>query len=165
MIYKTIYRTPSNFDDILITFDEGVLIGLKFIENEEIDVEKDLDFTEKLFSNIGKTITWLDLYFSGIKADFMPEYRIDNLTNFRKSVMDILKEIPYGSTMSYGDIAHKLKHGAMSSQAVGQAVGFNPICIMIPCHRVIGSDHSIVGYSGGTKNKIELLKLENSLIS
>lgn len=165
MTYKTIYKTPSNFDDIKLTFEDGVLVELRFIEEAEKEICDEVKFDEKHFINLGKTITWLDLYFSGQVADFVPEYRVSNMTSFRESVMDVLKEIPYGSTMSYGEIAHKLNYGSMSSQAVGQAVGFNPICIIIPCHRVIGSDHSIVGYSGGVKNKIELLKLENSLIS
>ena len=72
--------------------------------------------------------------------------------------------IPFGKTMTYGDIARQIapKHGIlkMSAQAVGGAVGWNPICIIIPCHRVMGADGKLTGYGGGIKNKISLLSLE-----
>ena len=78
-----------------------------------------------------------------------------------------MKEIPYGETITYGEIAKKIamKKGIekMSAQAVGGAVGWNPISIMIPCHRVMGANHAITGYGGGIENKIGLLKLEKVL--
>lgn len=80
-----------------------------------------------------------------------------------------MNQIPYRKVVSYGDIAREVakKKGIkkMSAQAVGGAVGANPICIIIPCHRVIGTDGSLTGYGGGIKNKIELLKLEGYLKS
>lgn len=81
----------------------------------------------------------------------------------------IMNQIPYGKVVSYGDIAREVAKEKgikkMSAQAVGGAVGANPICIIIPCHRVIGTDGSLTGYGGGIKNKIELLKLEGYLKS
>ena len=71
--------------------------------------------------------------------------------------------IPYGATVSYGDIAKAIaqkRGGRVSAQAVGGAVGWNPICIIIPCHRVIGADGSLTGYGGGLGNKVSLLAHE-----
>ena len=94
----------------------------------------------------------------------MPEFKIKDLTPFRKEVSDIMLSIPFGKTMTYGEIAALVaqKHGIkkMSAQAVGGAVGWNPLCIIVPCHRVLGADKSLTGYGGGIKNKIALLELE-----
>ena len=85
-------------------------------------------------------------------------------SNFRRAVWDILCEIPYGGLVTYGDIAKKLaarmNKPGMSGQAVGGAVGHNPISIIIPCHRVVGSNGSLTGYAGGIDKKIQLLQLE-----
>ncbi len=113
-----------------------------------------------------KTIKWLDIYFSGQEPDFTPEYKIENLTPFRKQVIDIMNKIPYGKTITYNDIAKKIAKSKgiekMSAQAVGGAVGWNPICIIIPCHRVVGTNGSLVGYGGGINNKIKLLEIEKN---
>jgi methylated-DNA-[protein]-cysteine S-methyltransferase len=85
------------------------------------------------------------------------------LTPFRQAVIDEMLRIPYGATVSYGDIAKaivKKRGGRASAQAVGGAVGWNPICIIIPCHRVIGADGSLTGYGGGLENKVSLLAHE-----
>ena len=108
---------------------------------------------------------WLDLYFSGQKPDFLPPLYSEG-TAFQKSVWEILLQIPYGKTISYGEIAHQLaeKRGIprMSAQAVGGAIGRNPIAIIIPCHRVEGADGSLTGYAGGIDKKVKLLELEQS---
>lgn len=108
---------------------------------------------------------WLDLYFSGQKPDFLPRLHPEG-TTFQKSVWEILLQIPYGETISYGEIAHQLaeKRGIprMSAQAVGGAIGRNPIAIIIPCHRVVGADGSLTGYAGGIDKKVKLLELEQS---
>ena len=83
-------------------------------------------------------------------------------TPFRKAVYDILLTIPYGQTMTYGEIAQQLKTN--SAQAVGGAVGWNPICLVVPCHRVIGANGKLVGYGGGMNNKIALLRLEGHVV-
>ena len=110
-----------------------------------------------------QTVKWLDIYFSGGVPDFTPPISL-NTTPFRKAVYDILLTIPYGQTMTYGEIANIIAEqngvGRMSAQAVGGAVGHNPVSIIIPCHRVVGADGSLTGYAGGLDRKIELLKLE-----
>lgn len=112
--------------------------------------------------SVGKR--WLDLYFDGQKPDFLPPLH-PNGSAFQMTVWDMLLEIPYGETVSYGEIARKIaeKRGIsrMSAQAVGGAVGRNPIAIIIPCHRVVGSDGSLTGYAGGIDKKIKLLELEH----
>lgn len=114
-----------------------------------------------------ETSHWLDIYFSSHQPDFNPDYKIENLTPFREEVIEILTKIPFGKTISYGEIASKIAHNRnipnMSAQAVGNAVGWNPICIIIPCHRVIGSDGNLIGYGGGIQNKEALLRLEGSM--
>ena len=96
----------------------------------------------------------------------MEKYKIENLTPFRKMVIDIMNKIPYGKVVTYNDIAKEIAKikglNKMSAQAVGGAVGWNPICIIIPCHRVVGSNGSLTGYGGGIKNKIKLLELEKN---
>ena len=116
-----------------------------------------------------ETIKWLDIYFSGQVPSFTPKYKINNITPFRKMVIDIMCNIDYGRIVTYNDIALEIakKRGIskMSAQAVGGAVGWNPICIIIPCHRVIGSDGSLVGYGGGINNKRLLLEHEKGFNS
>lgn len=158
MTYKRIYKTSDEFDDILLESDGEYLTGLSFLQsNNANDSEIDLPIFKE-------TIDWLDIYFGGKNPSFTPKYKIDNLTLFRKNVLDILKMINYGATLTYGDIAKMIakKRGIkrMSSQAVGGAVGWNPICIIIPCHRVIGANGNLTGYGGGMKNKIALLNHE-----
>ena len=108
---------------------------------------------------------WLDQYFCGQKPDFLPPLHPKGST-FQMTVWDILLKIPYGETISYGEIARQIaeKRGIsrMSAQAVGGAVGRNPIAIIIPCHRVVGADGSLTGYAGGLDKKIKLLKLEHT---
>lgn len=112
-----------------------------------------------------QTRRWLDVYFQGLEPDFAPALRPAG-SDFRLLVWDILLDIPRGSVLSYGDIAAlcagKMGRSSMSAQAVGGAVGHNPISIIIPCHRVIGSDGSLTGYAGGTEKKLRLLELEKA---
>lgn len=111
---------------------------------------------------------WLDLYFSGQEPDFLPPLRYST-TPFRKVVWDILLSIPYGETMTYGQIATLIAEQQglekMSAQAVGGAVGHNPIALMIPCHRVVGAGGNLTGYAGGLDRKLKLLELEKVDIS
>ena len=112
-----------------------------------------------------KVKQWLDRYFNGERPDIneLPMNLIGS--EFRKSVWEILKQIPYGEVTTYGNIAKemakKLKKEKMSAQAIGGAVGHNPISIIIPCHRVVGADGSLTGYAGGLDKKIKLLMHEN----
>lgn len=109
---------------------------------------------------------WLDQYFQGVIPSFTPPLAPAG-TAFQQLVWKILLTIPYGHTRTYGDIAAEIAQqkgiGSMSAQAVGGAVGHNPISIMIPCHRVMGANGSLTGYAGGTDRKARLLQLESHL--
>lgn len=163
MIYKCLYKTPEEFDDILMNSDGEVLTGLWFKDSKD-EKKHNLDSKEKNLPIFKETTKWLDIYFSGKIPEFTPKYKINNLTSFRKEVIDIMNKIPYGKIVTYKDISKEIalerNINKMSSQAVGGAVGWNPICIIIPCHRVIGTNKSLTGYGGGLKNKKALLKLE-----
>ena len=123
------------------------------------------EYEDKRLPVFDQTLAWLDLYFAGKNPDFTPPLRMKT-TEFRKSVWEILLTIPYGETMTYGEIGKQLaeKRGIphMSAQAVGGAVGHNSISLIIPCHRVVGSSGSLTGYAGGIEKKIHLLTLEGA---
>lgn len=163
--YRWLYKTPEAFSNILMNSDGKYLTGLCFVDSK-VCSKHNFHCQEKFLPIFKETIEWLDIYFCGKSPNFIPEYRIKNITPFRKEVIDILCTIPYGQTLSYGDIAKNIakRRGIvkMSSRAVGGAVGWNPIVIIIPCHRVIGSKGALTGYGGGLENKISLLKLEGS---
>ena len=103
---------------------------------------------------------WLDRYFAGERPAVCELPLAPQGSAFRQSVWRILCEIPYGQTVTYGEIAKRLS--CKSAQAVGGAVGHNPISIIIPCHRVLGSDGSLTGYAGGAQKKIWLLAHEGA---
>lgn len=165
MTYKYFYKTPTEFDDILLNSDGEYLTGLWFVGSKD-SLKHDSNCKEKELPIFKDTIKWLDFYFSGKEPNFTPRYKINNLTPFRKIVIDIMNKIPYGNTITYNDIAKEIAKirgiEKMSSQAVGGAVGWNPICIIIPCHRVVGSNNSLTGYGGGIKNKVALLTIEGN---
>ena len=106
-----------------------------------------------------ETKDWLFLYFSGKAPDFLPPLKPEG-TPFQQKVWKLLLQIPYGKTCTYGDLAKALD--CKSAQAVGGAVGKNPISILIPCHRVMGADGTLTGYAGGIEKKAALLKLEKA---
>ena len=157
------YRTPEGFDDLVMVGDEEALTGLSFLcpgrawTRDEIGRKRETPAFRE-------TRRWLDEYFSGREPGFTPPLRIDGETQFRRDVVDAMMKIPFGATASYGSIAKaisKRRGGkAASARAVGGAVGWNPICIIIPCHRVIGSDGGLTGYGGGLGNKVSLLAHE-----
>lgn len=163
MFYRTDYNSPLGV--ITLASNDGNIVGL-WIKNqkyfgdtvsEEMIENKDLEIFKI-------TKDWLDRYFAGKKPNIseIPLAPIGN--DFRQAVWKILCEIPYGEVTTYGEIANKIakQRGKvkMSAQAVGGAVGHNPISIIIPCHRVVGKNGSLTGYSGGIKTKIKLLELE-----
>lgn len=161
--YKWYYKTPDNFTDIVMSSDGEYLTGLWFLDSK--DEDKHCTKLEEKYLDIFKiTKKWLDIYFSGCEPNFTPIYKIYNQTEFRKMVTNCMNEIPYGKTTTYKSIASivgkKLSKEKMSAQAVGGAVGANQICIIVPCHRVIGTNGCLVGYGGGIKNKIGLLNIE-----
>ncbi len=163
MNYLWKYETPEGFDNMWMSSDGQVLTGLWFDGSKDTGKHQ-RQGEEVLIAVFEDTIRWLDLYFTGKVPDFTPAYRIGNLTDFRSEVQAQMREIPYGKTITYGDIAGEIaaKRGVarMSAQAVGGAVGANPICIIVPCHRVIGAGGKITGYGGGLENKKRLLDLE-----
>ena len=103
---------------------------------------------------------WLSQYFDGRIPSFLPPLKPAG-TAFQKKVWDLLLQIPYGKTVTYGQLAKQLD--CRSAQAVGNAVGRNPISILIPCHRVIGADGKLTGYAGGVEKKEALLNLEQTM--
>ena len=162
MVYTCSYNSPIG--NMLIAADEIGLTGLWFegqkyfantLPNEHISQETGI---------LAETKKWLDVYFSGEEPKFTPPLHPEGST-FRQAVWQILLQIPYGQTITYGAIANKLtekKNGSrMSAQAVGGAVGHNEISIIIPCHRVVGTNGSLTGYAGGIDKKISLLELEH----
>lgn len=114
------------------------------------------------------TKKWLDIYFSGNNPGFLPPLSL-NGTDFQTRVWNRLLKIPYGKTITYKEIAKELAaetgKTVMSAQAVGGAVGKNPIAIIVPCHRVIGSGGKLTGFAGGLETKKTLLLLENAKTS
>ncbi|MBR4461280.1 MAG: methylated-DNA--[Erysipelotrichaceae bacterium] len=162
MDYTCHYRSP--FGDITLASDGEVLIGLWFDGQKHFgDVLKKEHKEEKL-PVFEETIHWLDLYFQGQIPSFTPKLALRG-TLFQQKVWQLLLEIPYGQTTTYRQIAQKIdEKGKMSCQAIGNAVSHNPISIIVPCHRVIGSDGSLTGYAGGLERKRKLLELEKDRI-
>ena len=161
MQYISQYHSPIG--DILLAADDIGLTGLWFEGQKYFALHLDKEHKEEELPVFTETKRWLDIYFSGKEPDFTVPLHFMG-TDFQKEVWKILCSIPYGNTMTYGEIAEKiafkrgLKH--MSAQAVGGAVGHNPISILVPCHRVIGSNGNLTGYAGGIDKKIKLLTLE-----
>ena len=161
MVYTTEYLSPLG--TITLACDEEAIIGLWFNGQRYFGsiLPRQTERQERpLFQDARR---WLDVYFSGRAPDHLPPLRYDS-TPFRRQVCEIMLTIPYGSTMTYGQIAAEVakRQGLanMSAQAVGGAVGHNPISLIIPCHRVVGASGSLIGYAGGVERKIQLLKLE-----
>ncbi len=166
MPYTSLYITPPSFDNLLLVSDGDLLTGLHFIGSQKAE-EHLREGDETDLPIFRETRRWLDDYFSGHQPDFTPRYKLENVTPFRQEVSEIMCTIPFGETMTYGEIATQIvqRHGLerMSAQAVGGAVGWNPICLIVPCHRVMGANGQLTGYGGGINNKIALLRLEGSL--
>lgn len=165
-MYKKTYNSPIG--TIYMKSDGEYLTGLWF-DGSKDSSKHNGNFEEKNLLIFEETAKWLDIYFNGEEPNFKPKYKVENLTPFRKQVIDIMNKIPYGKTITYNDIAKEIAKNKgihkMSAQAVGGAVGWNPICIIIPCHRVVGTNGSLTGYGGGIKNKIKLLELEKNDMS
>lgn len=165
MTYRRMYKTPEKFANIIMNSDGENLTGLWF-ENSRDSSKHIIDCEEKDLTIFSETGRWLDIYFSGKNPDFTPKYKLANLTPFRREVIDIMNAIKFGETLTYNDISKRIakERGLerMSAQAVGGAVGWNPICIIIPCHRVVGTNGNLTGYGGGIQNKIALLAHEKN---
>ena len=163
MIFTNYYNSPIG--RITLASEGTALIGLWFERQKYFADSIKEECTEKDLDIFDDTSRWLDIYFSGKEPDFTPKILITG-TPFRKSVAEIMLTIPYGKTMTYGEIANVIAKekgiAKMSAQAVGGAVGHNSISIIIPCHRVVGTNGRLTGYAGGLDKKIQLLKLEKT---
>ena len=163
MTFVQHYDSPLG--GILLAADEGGLTGLWFDRQKYFARDLPARHTEQDTPTLVEARRWLDVYFSGREPDFTPPLHPIG-SAFRRSVWEILLRIPYGHTMTYGEIARQLaeKRGAkaVSAQAVGGAVGHNEISVIIPCHRVVGTNGSLTGYAGGIDKKVKLLELEHT---
>ena len=163
-----IYHYHSPLGGITVSSNGKEITGLWFDGQKYFGNTLSNDYEEKSLPVFEKTKMWLDIYFSGKDPDFKPPLEMDT-TPFRKSVWEIMLTIPYGQTMTYGEIADKIAKqrglAKMSAQAVGGAVGHNSISLIIPCHRVVGTNGSLTGYAGGIDKKVQLLTMEKADMS
>lgn len=163
MQYTSKYQSPVG--EILLAADDIGLTGLWFDGEKYYALKLDKDHEEKELPVFLDVKRWLDIYFSGQEPDFMPPIHMMG-TPFQIEVWNILNTIPYGQTTTYGEIAKQIaeKRGLtrMSAQAVGGAVGHNEISLIVPCHRVVGTNGSLTGYAGGIDKKTYFLKLEGA---
>ena len=163
MIYRTDYESPLG--RVTLASDGERLVGL-WLQGQKYfgDTVNGEMHREDRLAIFAKTRDWLDRYFRGEKPAIAEILLAPAGNRFRQEVWKILCDIPYGEVMTYGAIARmiaeRLGREKMSAQAVGGAVGHNPVSIIIPCHRVIGADGRLVGYGGGLDIKTYLLELE-----
>ena len=163
MTFLQHYNSPLG--GILLAADEIGLTGLWFDGQKYFARDLPAEHVEQNTPVLSEAKRWLDIYFTGREPDFTPPlHPIGSV--FRQAIWEILLQIPYGQTTTYGEIARQLaaKLGLprMSAQAVGGAVGHNEISIIIPCHRVVGTSGSLTGYAGGIDKKVKLLELEHT---
>jgi len=162
MQYTTQFDSPLG--KMLLAADEKGITGLWFYGEKYFADGLAREHKEEITPALKKALQWLKLYFDGKKPQFMPPIHMMG-TIFQMSVWNILQTIPYGKTTTYGAIAKKIaaKRGTkqMSAQAVGGAVGHNKISILIPCHRVLGSNGDLTGYAAGIDKKKALLQIED----
>ncbi len=161
MQYVSHYNSPLG--KLTIAADEIGLTGLWFDGQKYFGSTLAIDRKETPIPVLEEAVHWLDLYFAGSNPGSIPPLHMVG-TEFQRRVWSVLQTIPYGETITYGDIAGILKqqygYNAMSAQAVGGAVGHNPIGIIVPCHRVVGAGGKMTGYAGGIERKQWLLQLE-----
>lgn len=161
MVYTCHYESPLG--GILLAADEIGLTGLWFDGEKYLEEQLPAEHTEKETPILAETKRWLNVYFTGTEPDFLPPLHPIG-SAFQQEVWELLLQIPYGKTVTYGELARQLAEQRglprMSAQAVGGAVGHNRISILIPCHRVVGTNGSLTGYAGGIQKKVKLLELE-----
>ncbi len=160
-----IHKYTSPIGSILIASDGNNIIGL-WLEGQKYFAETlNEEYEEMKLPVFAETVRWLDSYFSGQCPDFTPPMLLQG-SDFRMEVWNILMQIPYGSIITYGEIADIISQNRngkkISAQAIGGAVSHNPISIIIPCHRVVGTGGKLIGYAGGIEKKEALLRLECS---
>ena len=163
MQYISHYASPLG--DMLLAADEAGLRGAWFAGQKYFARGLDAEHEEAETPALRAAKRWLDVYFSGREPDApVPLHLVG--TAFQREVWALLCAIPYGQTTTYGSLARLLadRRGAphLSAQAVGGAVGRNPVSVIVPCHRVVGADGRLTGYAGGTEKKLRLLELEGA---
>ena len=165
---KYMHHYESPLGGITMASDGYALTGLWFDGQKYFGETLSAGSTERSLSVFTETERWLDLYFSGGIPDFTPALN-PQATEFRKAVWQILLTVPYGRTVTYGRIAEKMAQQMntprLSAQAVGGAVAHNAVSLIIPCHRVVGSDGSLTGYAGGISRKRALLEMEQAVLT
>lgn len=149
----------SRIGDLYLVASEKGLQGVSW-KKEKTPLAKSLKEKKAAVRILSRSVRQLEEYLNGERTTFNLPLDVSG-TPFQKRVWRELKKIPYGKTHSYKDIAHRIKNNK-AVRAVGTANGANPLCIIVPCHRVIAADGSIGGYSGGLHIKRKLLKLEQS---
>ena len=161
----SIQQYQSPLGGILLAADEVGLVGLWFEGQKYFANTLPVGHCAQITPILAEAKRWLDIYFTGKEPEFLPPLHSIG-SAFRRSVWEILLQIPYGRTTTYGEIARRLaekqKLPRMSALAVGGAVGQNAISIIIPCHRVVGTNGSLTGYAGGVDKKMKLLELEHA---
>lgn len=154
MTYTMHYDSPLG--KILLAADEEGMTGVWFEAQRYFAAKLPPENEEGTTPVLGDACRWLDVYFSGREPDFTPKLHLIG-SDFRQAVWALLLQIPYGQTTTYGALAKQLAEinggKRVSAQAVGGAVGHNPVSIIVPCHRVVGSDGSLTGYAGGIEKK------------
>lgn len=166
MLYSTTY--PSPFGEIFLLASDSALVGA-WLPGQQVDPTLAAQAQRRQSAPLlMQGCAWLDCYFRG-EQPTPQEIPLDPQGSaFRRMVWQRLCRIPYGKLETYGQIAREIAEktgGKMSAQAVGGAVGHNPISLIIPCHRVVGADGNLVGYGGGLPMKRRLLKYEGVDIS
>ena len=163
-IYTHNYQSPLG--EIVIASDDTAITSLWLVGQRHFDIELEGCIADKDLPIFDEVSHWLDIYFTGNNPGEIPAVHM-NGTLFQLEVWQILQTIPYGKLITYREIAEIIakKRGIakMSARAVGNAIGRNPISILVPCHRVVGSNGKLTGYASGIEKKIKLLKLENIL--
>lgn len=167
MEYTHHYVSPLG--GITLASDGEALTGLWFDGQKYFGSTLEKGHEEKNLPIFVMTEEWMDTYFDGKAPDFTPPLKMKT-TPFRKAVWEIMLTIPFGKTMTYGEIADQIARqkgasGGGYAQAVGNAVGHNAISLVIPCHRVVGTNGSLTGYAGGIEKKAWLLKMEKTDMS
>ena len=166
MRYIWHYRSPLG--GITLAGDGENLTGLWFDGQKYFAAGLPKTYTEQELPVFTLAAKWLDIYFSGREPGFTPPVALYG-SPFRMAVWEILQQIPYGRTATYRQIAQilaqKMGKAAISAQAVGGAVGHNPVSVIVPCHRVVGCSGSLTGYAGGLDKKAALLRLEGADMS
>ena len=154
-----LWHYDSPLGGMTMVSDGQALTALQFDLPEQFGEDPGMRREMRRLPVFDDTCRWLDHYFCGQVPDFTPALALHG-TPFRQAVWEILLTIPYGQTLSYGEIAARQATPRMSAQAVGGAVGHNPVALIVPCHRVIGADGSMTGYAAGLDKKRRLLQLE-----